>query len=151
MGIGVIGMGLMGRAFAQICTQLPGARLVGVSDIMDSPARAGAERFGVPAYREHEALIAHPDVQAVVVATPEDAHVDPCVLALERGKAVLVEKPIADSSAAAMKIIAAHRGDTTLMVGHVLRFSTQYVLTKQLVDDGQIGSVRSLQTRRLSG
>jgi predicted dehydrogenase len=151
VGVGVIGMGVMGRSFAQICTQLPEARLVGVSDIKDPPGRAGAERFGVPAYRDFEALIAHPDVQALVVATPEDAHVDPCVLALQRDKAVLVEKPLADSSANAMKIIAAQRGSTVLMVGHVLRFSTQYVLTKQIVDDGQIGSVRYLQTRRLNG
>ena len=82
VGIGIIGMGVMGRTFAQICTQLPDARLVGVADVMDAPARAGAERFGVQAHRECEALIAHPDVDALVVATPEDAHVAPCVLAL---------------------------------------------------------------------
>ena len=151
VGIGIIGMGFMGRSFAQICTQLDGARLVGVSDIEESSGRAGAERFGVPAYRDYEALIAHPDVQVLVVATPEDAHVHPCVVALERGKAVLVEKPLADSAADAMKIIAAQRGNAILMVGHVLRFSTQYALTKHIVDEGQIGSVRYLQTRRLSG
>ncbi|HET8999713.1 MAG TPA: Gfo/Idh/MocA family oxidoreductase [bacterium] len=151
IGIGIIGMGFMGRSFAQLCTQLDGARLVGVSDIVESAGRAGAERFGVPAYRDYETLIARPDVQAIVVATPEDAHVQPCVAALERGKAVLVEKPLADSAAAAMRIIAAQRGNAILMVGHVLRFSTQYAITKHIVDEGQIGSVRYLQTRRLGG
>jgi len=152
LGIGVIGMGYMGRAFAQICRQLPAARLVGVSDIAEDAGRAAADRFGVPTHRDWADLIARPEVQALIVATPEDAHVGPCVAALERGKAVLVEKPIADTVGDARKIAAAaDRASAPLMVGHVLRFCTPYALTRQFVHDGRIGAVKYLQTRRLNG
>jgi predicted dehydrogenase len=151
LGIGIVGMGFMGRAFAQICAQLPESRLVGVADTAEAVARAAGERFGVPTYRDHADLIDRPEVHAVVVATPENAHVAPCLCALQRGKAVLVEKPIADSVANARQIAAAGRGGAILMVGHVLRFSTHYVVTKQLVDDGRVGAVTYMQTRRLNG
>ncbi len=152
LGVGVIGMGFMGRAFAQICRQLPEAHLVGVADTLEAAGRAAGERFGVPFYRDHADLVARPEVQAVIVATPEDAHVEPSLAALERGKAALVEKPLADTVESARRIAAsaqAHRAP--LLVGHVLRFTTPYVLAKQTVDAGAVGAVQQLQTRRLNG
>ncbi len=149
VGIGVVGAGFMGRAFAQICAQLTETRLVGIADVSESAGRPAAERHGVPWYRDAGDLIARPDVEAVIVATPEDAHVEPCVLALDLGKAVLVEKPIADSAANGLKIAAAARGGTPLLAGHVLRFHPHYVLAKQAADDGRIGAVRHVYARRL--
>jgi UDP-N-acetylglucosamine 3-dehydrogenase len=152
LGVGVVGAGFMGRAFAQICTQLPEAHLVGVSDVVEEVGQKAAEQFSVPFYRHYADLITHPDVQAVIVATPEDAHVEPCVLALQQGKGVMVEKPIADTVANATKITAtAKQSKAILMVGHILRFATPFVLIKQMVDEGRIGAVQYMQTRRLNG
>ena len=151
VGIGVVGMGLMGRAFAQICTEIAETQLVGVADTSERSARAAAEQFGVPSYPAAGDLIDRAEVQAVIVATPEDAHVEPCVLALERGKGVLVEKPIADSAAHGQIIAAAaERSGAVLLVGHVLRFHPHFVLAKQAVDEGAVGRVRHLHTRRLA-
>lgn len=98
-----------------------------------------------------EILIARHDVQAVVVATPEDAHVEPCLLALDHGKGVLVEKPIADSVVQGQIIAdSAGRSGAPLLVGHVLRFHPHFVLAKQAIDEGRVGAVRHLQTRRLA-
>ena len=151
IGIGVVGMGMMGRAFAQICTEIAETRLVAVADVSEPSARAAAEQFGVPSYPAAGDLIERVDVQAIIVATPEDAHVDPCLLALDRGKGVLVEKPIADSAAHGQTIAdAAERSGAVLLVGHVLRFHPHFVLAKQAIDEGAVGLVRHLQTRRLA-
>jgi predicted dehydrogenase len=152
LGVGIIGMGMMGKSFAQICTQLWEAKLVGVSDVVEEAGKSAAATFNAPFYQDWNDLIARPDVQAVVVATPESAHVLPTIAALERGKGVLVEKPIADNMPDAMKMIAAvEKTKGVLLVGHVQRFNTQYALAKQLVDEGKIGDVQYVQTRKLNG
>ncbi len=152
LGVAVIGMGMMGRGFAQICNQLWEAELIGVSDISDTAGNAAAQEFGVPHYKEYSELIRRPDVHTVIIATPEDAHVEPTVAALEAGKSVLLEKPIADNLADAQRIAeTAARTGGLLMVGHILRFVTHYALAKSAVDSGQIGPVQYMQTRRLNG
>jgi predicted dehydrogenase len=152
LGVGVIGMGMMGKSFAQICSQLWEAKLIGVSDVVEEAGKAAADTFDVPFYHDWNELIARPDVQAVIVATPESAHVEPTIAALERGKGVLVEKPIADNMAGALRIVAAaEKAGGVLLVGHVQRFITQYALAKQLVDEGKIGEVQYIQTRKLNG
>jgi predicted dehydrogenase len=152
LGVAVVGMGMMGKAFAQICSQLWEARLIGVSDVVEEAGKAAAATFNVPFYQDWNELIARPDVQAVVVATPESAHVEPTIAALEQGKGVLVEKPIADNTADAVKITAAvDKTKGVLLVGHVQRFNTHYALAKQLVEEGKIGDVQYIQTRKLNG
>ena len=152
LGVGVIGVGFMGKAFAQICTQIWEANLVGVSDVVEEAGKAASATFNVPFYADYNDLIARPEVQAVIVATPEYAHVAPTVAALEKGKGVLLEKPIADTVADARKITAVvDKTKGVLLVGHVQRFNTQYALAKQQVDEGKIGAVQYVQTRKLNG
>ncbi len=152
VNVGVVGAGFMGRAFSQILRQLPDAEVVGIADIAESSGKAAAEEFGVPYYKDYEDLIVRPEVEAVIVATSESAHVGPSVAALSRGKAVLVEKPIAHTVPEALKIMdAAKRTGAVLLVGHVLRFNTHWVTAKQAVDDGKIGAVQYVQTRLLNG
>jgi len=152
VNVGVVGVGFMGRAFAQIIKQLPDAELVGVADIVEASGKAAAEEFGVPYYKDYGDLIARPEVEAVIVATSENAHVGPSVAALDRGKAVLVEKPIAEAVPDALKIIdAAERSGAVLLVGHVNRFNTHWASAKQAIDEGKIGSVQYIQSRLLNG
>jgi predicted dehydrogenase len=152
IGIGVVGMGFMGRAFAQICNQLLDVTLVGVTDTLETVGRDAAKRFSTTYYADPTSLIKSPDVQALIIATPEDAHLASCLEALALNKSVLVEKPIADTTANAEKILAAASQSTgVLMVGHVLRFATSYATIKQIVDEGRVGKVQYIQTRRLNG
>jgi predicted dehydrogenase len=152
LGVGVIGMGMMGKAFAQICTQVWEANLVGVSDVDAAAGISASEMFRVPFYTDYHDLIKRPDVQAVIVATPEYAHVEPTIAALEKGKGVLVEKPIADTVADAQKVVGVvNKTKGVLLVGHVQRFNSQYALAKQQVDEGKIGAVQYVQTRKLNG
>ncbi len=152
IGIGIIGMGFMGRAFAQICNQLSDVSLQGFYDPVQAVADACAEQFNTARFGNPEDLINSPEVQAIIVATPEYAHLEPCLLALEQHKSVLVEKPIADTVANAGRILAAAAGSSAvLLVGHVLRFATSYVAVKQLIEEGQIGEVKYIHARRLNG
>jgi UDP-N-acetyl-2-amino-2-deoxyglucuronate dehydrogenase len=101
-----------------------------------------AERFGaVPAATLEEA-IGHPDVDGVVLATPNDVHEDQALACAERGRHVFVEKPIADSVEAGerMRRACADAG-VTLMVGHAFRRLGAARRVKQLLDDGALGRV----------
>src|SRR4051812_6680199 len=96
LSIGIIGCGRMGFLYGHLCNELALTRLVAVcSEDAVGTAHAGSA-LGVPAYdggRYGEMLERHPEIEAVVVATPEWAHLDPVMASLAAGKHVLVEKP----------------------------------------------------------
>jgi predicted dehydrogenase len=107
-----------------------------------------------------EDLAAAADVDAVFVCTPEDAHVAPAVAAIEAGKAVLIEKPVAATLEDAASIRAAalararRAGAGTMaarpiMVGHLLRFEPRWAAAQRLIASGAIGDVVSVATRRV--
>ncbi|MGH2559810.1 MAG: Gfo/Idh/MocA family protein [Thermomicrobiales bacterium] len=150
--IGVVGVGYMGQRFARLAVQHPLADLAGVADVNEAVAGEVAAGFGVPAYGSAAALVEAGRLDALVVATIEDAHVEPCLAALERGIPVLVEKPLASTEEDALAILAAAalRG-TPLMVGHVLRFDARYAGMSQAVVNGEIGTPLTFAARRLNG
>jgi predicted dehydrogenase len=122
--IGVAGAGHFGRFHAAKVTASARALLAGVHDIDPARAAAVAREVGAPALG-WEALLAASD--AVVIATPAEAHYALASAALAAGKHVLVEKPIAATlaEAAALGEQAAARG-LVLQVGHLLRFSAEH-------------------------
>jgi predicted dehydrogenase len=140
---GVIGVGALGRHHARVWAGLPGARLVGV---FDADAAQGAEvagQHGCPAYRDEEALLA--DVEAVSVAVPTVGHHAVARRALERGKDVLLEKPMTATLEEAddLMALAAARG-AVLQVGHIERFNPA---TEALLSAGR--GARFVEVHRL--
>jgi len=125
LGVGVLGVGHFGRFHALKVAGSERARLVGVHDRHPERAAAVAAEAGAPAMDGAEALIAAAD--AVIVATPTHAHAPLARAALEAGRHVLVEKPIAATLAEADGLIAlaAERG-LVLQVGHLERFSAAH-------------------------
>lgn len=119
---GVIGVGHLGQHHTRLYASLPGARLIGVVDHSAERARMIADRHGVKVYRSTRELLPHVDV--VSVAVPTSAHYDVAKACLQAGKHVLVEKPIAVTSAEAHELVrlAAQRG-CRLQVGHSERFN----------------------------
>jgi predicted dehydrogenase len=119
---GVIGVGALGRHHARVWAGLPGARLVGVFDA--NPARAAevAAHHGCRAFGDAEGLLA--EVDAVSVAVPTADHHALGRLSLDRGKDVLLEKPMTTTLAEAddLMALAAARG-AILQVGHIERFN----------------------------
>jgi predicted dehydrogenase len=150
VNVGVIGAGgRMGQLHAQTYATLAGARLVAVCDVDEAAAGAVADRFGAAAYRDYEAMLAQPDLEAVSICTPDPLHVGPAIAAARAGKHVLLEKPIATTRDDARAIARAYAAaGVVLLVGHVLRFDPRFVAAKQALDAGELGALQTLFARR---
>lgn len=107
-----------------------------------------AEQFGIPrAYGSYEELLLDPEIEAVYIPLPNHLHVPWSILALEAGKHVLVEKPIALSSEEARKLMDETRKypELKVMEAFMYRHHPQWIKTKELVDSGVIGSLKTIQ------
>src|SRR2546421_6495532 len=124
LGVAVVGAGRIGTLRARLAAKHPAVRFLAISDRDPARARALAEAAGAQvASGSNEEVISHPAVTAVIVSTPEQQHTLPILQALERGKPVLVEKPIGFSLAEADKILDTLRATKgTLRVGYSRRY-----------------------------
>ena len=140
---GVIGVGALGRHHARVWAAVPGARLVGVSDVDAARAAEVAVRHGARPYAGAEALLA--DVDVVSIAVPTVSHHAEARRAIELGKDVLLEKPMTATLAEAddLMALAAARG-ALLQVGHIERFNPA---TRVLLKAGQ--GARFVEVHRL--
>jgi predicted dehydrogenase len=152
--LAIIGAGRMGTLYGQIANQMASTRLVALASHRAESTAAAARLLGVPGYdacRYREMLERHPEIEAVVVATPEWVHLDPALASLGAGKHVLVEKPLAVSPAEAWALVAAAEHSLhVLMVCHTLRFNPRFALMRKAVVEGEIGNVIHLYARRNS-
>ncbi len=141
LGIAVVGAGRIGTHRSRLAAQHPAVRFLAVSDVDADRARALGERVGAQVVSgSNEEIISHPDVNAVVVSTSEFAHVEPVLQALELGKPVLVEKPIAMSLEDADRIMAsAEKNKVDLRVGYIMRYKRRYFLGKEQIEEGRLG------------
>ena len=119
----------------------PRCEVVAIADPVIERARAFAERFGIPeAYASHDAIIGRPDIDLVDVCTPSATHFDLSMAALEAGKHVLCEKPVAydymETRRAAA--LAAAKGLKTKL-GFTFRYAPAMRYMKALIDEGFIG------------
>lgn len=149
LGASVIGLGMMGLRHGRVWAELPNTRLVAVYDIVPERAQKMAAEYGCIAAGSLEEAIDAAGVDMVSVCTDDQSHVEACTAAAEAGKHVLVEKPLATSSADCDTIIAAaKRNDTRLMVGHVVRFDPRYQVAKKMIDEGAVGDIVHIYGRR---
>ena len=149
VGVGVIGVGVMGENHAQAYSRHPLANLAAVCDVDGDRANAIAAQCGGEAYTDAAQLLARDDVEAVSICTPDHLHVEPTLAALDAGKHVLLEKPIATALADADTIIAAvKRASTKFMVGFIVRFDPKYAKIKEMLETGELGELESLFARR---
>ena len=96
-------------------------------------------------------VLADPDVEAVVIATPISTHHALAVAALRAGKHVFVEKPIAASVAEAEELVElAEAAGLTLMVGHTFVYSPPVRKVKQIIDSGDLGEIRFVTSQRVN-
>jgi len=143
LGIAVIGAGRIGTLRARLAAKHPAVRFLAISDRDPGRAAALAGQAGADLHSaDNDAVIAHPDVTAVIVSTPEQEHVASVVRALALGKPVLVEKPLALTLEGADEILAALRttgGD--LRVGYSRRYKECFLRAKEQMLHGRLGKV----------
>jgi UDP-N-acetylglucosamine 3-dehydrogenase len=143
--IGLIGCGSIAQsAHLPAIARLPGlVRLVAAADVRAEAAQAAAAPFGADAYSDYRQVVARPDVDMVILCTPEFAHREQVEAAAAAGKHVLSEKPMAKTLPEADAMIdAARRAGTRLMIGHSRRFTGRYQEVRRAIDAGEIGLVR---------
>jgi predicted dehydrogenase len=143
--VGVIGVGHLGQHHARLLSAMEGVELVGVVDVKPGRAEEIAAKCGTKAVPNAAHLLDQAD--AVTVAVPTVSHLDVALPFLERGVAVLVEKPIAPSMADADRLIdAATRAGTTLATGHTERFNPAVVAALPLISNPRFVEVHRLGT-----
>ncbi len=137
----MIGYGAWGKHHAAAIRAAPGLTLAGVACGGEvSAAAARDELAGVPVYRDYRELLGDPSIDAVDIVTPNHLHGEMGVAALEAGKDVLLEKPMAVTVAECDRLVAAaERSGRVLSIGHELRVSVQWSAIKAMIDAGEIG------------
>jgi len=143
----VVGLGAMGRNHVRLYSQL-NCQLVGVVDINHSLAKEIGEQYAVPYYSDYRELLAH--VEAVSIAVPTSLHHMVAMDFLKAGIHCLVEKPIAVSLIQAQEMIQlAAKNQVNLAIGHIERFNPAVIKLKQLIDEGILGKILIISTRRV--
>lgn len=164
VGIGIVGIGFMGMIHYLAAQKVPGARVAALCS-RDPKKLAGdwtgiKGNFGPPGtqmdlseqakYSDLDQLLADPNVQLVDLCVPNDQHAEMAIRALNAGKHVLVEKPIALSVEDADAMLeAASKNDRLLMVGHVLPFFPEFAYALEAVQSGRFGKLQAAHFTRV--
>ncbi|MBI5464485.1 MAG: Gfo/Idh/MocA family oxidoreductase [Ignavibacteriales bacterium] len=143
--VAVVGLGTIGQNIhLPVLTRLNDAEVVAVCDLDKTKARVVAEKFGVSRwYVDYSAMLAEEEeVVGVDICTPTKSHRDMAVAALQAGKNVLVEKPLARSQTEANDIVeTAKRKHLDLMVGMNNRFRPDAMILRSFIEDHALGKI----------
>jgi inositol 2-dehydrogenase len=142
LGIGVVGVGEMGRRHAENLRRLvPRARLVAVADVDGARAKKVADELEIDySYASLDAMLERKDIQAVLIATPDKFHADAVQAAARAGKDILCEKPLGlslQSAKAALQAVA--KAGVRLQVGFMRRYDPGYLAASKRIEAGEIG------------
>nr|WP_039753930.1 Gfo/Idh/MocA family oxidoreductase [Hassalia byssoidea] len=147
--VAVIGCGYWGKNLVREFAQLGVLRII--CDSSQQILEDLKTKYDVEAVSDFAKVLAMPDVQAVIIATPAPTHASLAVQALAAGKDVFVEKPLALTLEDALLIeAAARKSNAILMVGHLLEYHPALVKLRAFVAEGKIGKLRYLYSNRLS-
>lgn len=149
LGVGLIGSGFMGRTNAETVKRYTqGAHLVAITG--GTRAAALAAEYGMAGEPSVEALLARPDVDAVMISTPHAAHAEQTIAAARAGKHILLDKPMATTLEDCDHILESVRGaGVRLMIMFGQRFRDCNLEAHRLVHAGAIGRVRMMQEQIL--
>ncbi|TDL31296.1 Gfo/Idh/MocA family oxidoreductase [Jeotgalibacillus sp. S-D1] len=146
--IGVIGCGSIARRRHLIeYAENMDAEIVAVVDLVEERAREMAEQYNASAYTNYKEMLEDSGIDAVSVCLPNHLHASASIDALNAGKHVLCEKPMATSLEEAESMIkAAKENSKLLMIAHNQRFVSSHQQAKKLLDSGELGKVYSFKT-----
>ena len=145
--IGVIGTGAISQVVhVPIFSEREDVDLLALADADVHKAVALSKRFEIPLVLDPDALINHGDLDAVVICTPNHLHEEMAIAALEAGKDVFVERPLATTSAGAARVIeVAERTGRVLVVGMPHRFRPGVVALRSFIAGGELGDVYAVR------
>lgn len=145
--VGIIGFGTEGVWHAHQVEISEVFELVGVSDISES-RKLFAQEKGYKFYNSNKALLSDPEIDIVIIATPNSSHNELSIEALEAGKHVICEKPAAGNCTELEEMIeVANRHDRVLSVYQNRRWDGDYLTVKKLMESGRIGEIARIESR----
>jgi predicted dehydrogenase len=152
ISIGVVGLGYWGPNLARNFDALHGVELRWCCDAEEAVRTRYAAQYPATRFTASlDDLLADPELDAIVLATPVPTHATLAVRVLEAGKHCFVEKPLAQSVEDAQRAVdAAERGGRVLMVGHLLEYHPAIAKLKQIADEGELGAIHYIYSNRLN-
>lgn len=143
VGFGLIGCGIWGDVHARTLSQSVNSNLVGVCDLDKEKANHFAEKYNAQySYNDVSAFLENKNIQAVSIATPDFTHTDLICAALEAGKHVITEKPMATTVEECNRIIELRdKMKVKLMVNYSNRWKTPFIHVKNLITSGELGDL----------
>ena len=166
VNVGIVGLGMMGTTHFRGYQEIANAEVAAVCDVsgkklsgdwseaagnIDTGSAATQDLSRIRTYDNLDAFLADDGIDLVDLCVPTFQHADYTVQAMEAGRHVFCEKPMARTAADCQRMIqAAEKADRLLAVGHVLRFWPEYLLIKDMIDDGRYGKPTSVLMTRLS-
>lgn len=150
VNVGVVGVGAMGHNHVRVYTRLKNANLLAVSDLMKGTLAEVSKKYNTVGFVDYDNVLKMPEIDAVSVCVPTTYHYEVVMSAIEQGKHVLVEKPIAFTLKEAKDMVkAARKQGVKLATGHVERFNPAVLEAKKLLRDKLIGEVVSVSAKRV--
>ncbi len=142
VAFGIVGCGMIANFHARAIAKIKNATLLGVSDKNKEAAECFAKNYNIRCYRSYEEMLGDKNIDAVCICTPSSFHAENAIAALEAGKHVAVEKPMAFTAEQTEKIEEAVKKSGKLLTSIAqLRFSDDIVKTKQLIESGSLGTL----------
>lgn len=153
--LGIIGAGMYGKMLMRCFQQDRRANLLWINSASETTTRSAAEEFGVIKWSlDYHEVLADPEVDAVVIATPPNLHAEQMAAALTAGKHVLLEKPMAESRESVKLILDAVEKAPGLKVLEAscrhTRLSRKFEFIKSLIDSGKLGTIYHIHHNHLS-
>lgn len=150
IGVGILGCGRILDSHLRSISKIKNARLIAVADTDRERAEKAGQKYGAKRfYLTRTELFKDSEIDAVFLLLPHWEHCSAAVEAAQCGKHVLIEKPLALSVKDADKMIqVAKENNTILMVGHVQRFTRQYLMAKNYLKSGRLGNPLQIIERR---
>ncbi len=146
-----LGAGARGNVYGNYAVQFPNELdIVGVAEPIPIRNERYTQKHNIPdenRFVTWEHVFEQPKfADAVIISTPDDLHYGPCMLALEMGYDILLEKPISPSEKECRDILAlAKKTGRIVAVCHVLRYTPYFIKLKEMIDAGTIGELISIQ------
>lgn len=152
INVAIVGLGHWGPNLARNIASLRDAHLHTLCDAQTERLERLGRQFPAAKQRtEFQSVLMDPEVDAVIIATPVFTHFDLAAAALQAGKHVLVEKPLAQTSVQCEQLIGlAEQHERTLMVGHVFLYNAAVRQVKEYIDSGELGDIYYIYSQRLN-
>jgi predicted dehydrogenase len=149
IGLAIVGAGRVGLFRGEVAARHPQVDFIGLAEIKPERGTMVAEKIGADfVTADYRELLARPEVTAAIIATDEHLHVGPVLAAVERGLALLIEKPLATELSESERVLRAiEQSGVDAVVGYTQRFRRRWLTAKEKVRTGQLGDVTLVSSR----